>query len=73
MVVETLHPKAGRVKGLGHPIKFGASSRPIPTPAPELGEHTVGVLQSFGFTPEEIAVLIDQGVVHQAPPGDEAA
>ena len=73
MVVETLHPKAGRVKGLGHPIKFGASSRPIPTPAPELGEHTVGVLESFGFTRQEIDSLIDQGVVHQAPPGDEKA
>jgi crotonobetainyl-CoA:carnitine CoA-transferase CaiB-like acyl-CoA transferase len=61
------------VKGIGHPIKFGASSRPTPTAAPELGEHTVGVLESFGFSPEEIDSLIDQGVVHQAPPRDEAA
>ena len=65
MVVETTHPKAGRVKGVGHPVKFSALPRPEPKPAPELGEHSRHILSGFGFSQQEIAQLIAERVVVQ--------
>ena len=66
MVVETVHPKAGRVKGVGHPVKFSALPRPEPRPAPELGEHSRHILSGFGFSEQEITELIAERVVVQA-------
>jgi crotonobetainyl-CoA:carnitine CoA-transferase CaiB-like acyl-CoA transferase len=63
MVVETTHPIAGRIKGVGHPIKFSGSARPEPKPAPELGEHSREILLSFGFSEAEISALIAEKVV----------
>ena len=66
MVVETTHPKAGRVKGVGHPVKFNALPRPEPKPAPELGQHSRHILSGFGFSEQEITELIAERVVVQA-------
>lgn len=63
MVVETNHPSAGRIKGVGHPIKFHDLPRPEPLPAPELGEHSEEVLKEFGFEDEEIKALRSEGVI----------
>ena len=65
MVVESVHPKAGPVKGVGFPIKFSEQPRTAVLPAPELGEHTVQVLREFGFMDGEIDDLIRQRVVAQ--------
>ncbi|MEY3981841.1 MAG: hypothetical protein RLZZ281_710 [Pseudomonadota bacterium] len=66
MVVETHHPKAGKVKGVGYPVKFSALPRPEPKPAPELGEHSAIILREFGFSDAEIDGLIRDHVVVQA-------
>ncbi|WVN42358.1 CoA transferase [beta proteobacterium MWH-UniP1] len=66
MVVETDHPTAGRVKGVGHPIKFGGLPRPEPKAAPELGQHSSEVLKEFGFSDDEIQTLIAEKVIQQA-------
>jgi crotonobetainyl-CoA:carnitine CoA-transferase CaiB-like acyl-CoA transferase len=63
MVVETNHPSAGRIKGVGHPIKFQDLPRPEPLPAPELGEHSAEVLKEFGFEDDEISELKSEGVI----------
>lgn len=63
MVVETNHPIAGRIKSVGHPIKFQDLPRPEPLPAPELGEHSEEVLREFGFEKKEIVALRTEGVV----------
>jgi crotonobetainyl-CoA:carnitine CoA-transferase CaiB-like acyl-CoA transferase len=63
MVVQTNHPSAGRIKGVGHPIKFQDLPRPEPLPAPELGEHSEEVLKEFGFEDSEISELKAEGVV----------
>jgi crotonobetainyl-CoA:carnitine CoA-transferase CaiB-like acyl-CoA transferase len=63
MVVETNHPSAGRIKGVGHPIKFQDLPRPEPLPAPELGEHSAEVLKEFGFEDGEISELKSEGVI----------
>jgi formyl-CoA transferase len=65
MVVETQHPSAGAVKGVGHPIKFHDLPRPEPKPAPEIGQHSREILREYGFLDGEIQQLIDEGVLIQ--------
>jgi crotonobetainyl-CoA:carnitine CoA-transferase CaiB-like acyl-CoA transferase len=40
MVVEVEHPKAGRTRTLGVPLKFSETPAAVRRPAPLLGEHT---------------------------------
>lgn len=63
MVVEVDHPIAGKVKGLGCPIKFSHGDGVTNKPAPLLGQHTQEVLLEAGFTPDEIARLCEDKVV----------
>jgi len=63
MVVETEHPKAGRVKGIGHPIKFTDTPGGARRPAPLLGEHTRDVLGGLGYSAAEIDALARDGAV----------
>lgn len=44
--------------------RFERSIPEVPTPAPEVGEHTQAVLLEFGFTAQEVAALRAQGVTH---------
>ena len=66
MVVETEHPKAGRVKGIGHPIKFTDTPGEMTRPAPLLGQHTREVLGDLGYSSAEIEALERDGAVHCA-------
>jgi crotonobetainyl-CoA:carnitine CoA-transferase CaiB-like acyl-CoA transferase len=66
MVVETEHPKAGRVKAIGHPIKFTGTPGEMKRPAPLLGEHTREVLVGLGYSAAEIEGLAREGAVHCA-------
>jgi crotonobetainyl-CoA:carnitine CoA-transferase CaiB-like acyl-CoA transferase len=63
MVVEVDHPRAGRVKALGHPIKFSETKTETSRPAPLLGEHTREVLAQLGFTTGQVEALINEGAV----------
>jgi crotonobetainyl-CoA:carnitine CoA-transferase CaiB-like acyl-CoA transferase len=63
MVVEVDHPRAGRVKALGHPIKFSDTPGEVKRPAPLLGEHTREVLGELGYSPARIDELIREGAV----------
>jgi len=63
MVVEVDHPRAGRTKALGFPVKLHGTPAVSPRPAPALGEHTRAVLAEFGFAADEIDALIAEGVV----------
>jgi crotonobetainyl-CoA:carnitine CoA-transferase CaiB-like acyl-CoA transferase len=40
MVVETLHPAAGKFRTLGIPAKLSETPGSLRRPAPRLGEHT---------------------------------
>jgi len=63
MVVEVDHARAGRVKALGHPIKFSATPGEVKRPAPLLGQHTREVLGELGYSAARIDELIREGAV----------
>lgn len=63
MLVETTHPKAGRVRQIGVPIKFSETPGEIRMPAPEIGEHSEEILGQLGFAQEEIDRLRKMGVI----------
>jgi crotonobetainyl-CoA:carnitine CoA-transferase CaiB-like acyl-CoA transferase len=57
MVVELAHPRAGRTRALGLPVKLSATPGGVTRPAPLFGEHTREVLGEFGFSATEIDAL----------------
>ena len=61
MVVELEHPRAGRTRALGLPIKLSATPGRIARAAPLLGQHTREVLAEYGFAGAEIEALIGAG------------
>jgi crotonobetainyl-CoA:carnitine CoA-transferase CaiB-like acyl-CoA transferase len=63
MIVETTHPVAGRMRGLGLPIHFSEGRTQSPVPAPLLGQHTSEVLREYGFSDERIHALKEEGAI----------
>lgn len=64
MIVETEHPKAGKFKMPGIPVKLSETPGAIRTCAPMLGQHTEEVLkEKLNLSEEEIQNLREQGVI----------
>jgi crotonobetainyl-CoA:carnitine CoA-transferase CaiB-like acyl-CoA transferase len=63
--VEYDHPTEGRVKVPGFPIRFSRTPSAITRGAPLVGEHSADILRESGRSAEEIAQLIESGVVRQ--------
>ncbi|MFH0847052.1 MAG: CoA transferase [Chloroflexota bacterium] len=64
MVVEMEHPKVGKMKVTGIPIKLSATPGAIETPPPTLGQHTDEILmKELGYSREKIAELRQKKVV----------
>ena len=64
MVVEMEHPKMGRVKTLGLPLKSTGELTAIRAPSPWLGQHSEEVLRDIGYADADIAGLFSGGVVY---------
>ncbi|MEP2030115.1 MAG: CoA transferase [Paracoccaceae bacterium] len=58
MIVEVDHAVAGKVKSIGHPVKFSRTPAQVADAAPILGQHTREVLGEMGYDPAQIEVLI---------------
>ncbi|WP_370653491.1 CaiB/BaiF CoA transferase family protein [Caballeronia sp. Lep1P3] len=63
MIVETEHPLAGRMRGIGLPIHFSDGAPNDSRPAPLLGQHTAEVLHEYGFDDARIQALKDEGAI----------
>jgi crotonobetainyl-CoA:carnitine CoA-transferase CaiB-like acyl-CoA transferase len=63
MIAEQDHPRAGRFKTIGTPVKLSATPGRIRTGAPALGEHTREILAEAGLAMEEIDALAAAGVI----------
>jgi crotonobetainyl-CoA:carnitine CoA-transferase CaiB-like acyl-CoA transferase len=63
MVLEVDHPRAGRTKALGMPVKFSETRGDLTRPAPLFGQHSREVLDQLGYSAAEIETLRRDGVV----------
>lgn len=63
-LVEMEHPRAGKVKIVGVPIRMSRTPGSVRTPSPRLGEHTDEVMHAFlGLSDARIAELRAKGVL----------
>ncbi|MSP98284.1 MAG: CoA transferase [Betaproteobacteria bacterium] len=63
-LVELDHPRAGRVRTVGSPVRLSKTPAAIRTPAPLHGQHTHEVLREvLGMSADEIAALGAAGVI----------
>ncbi len=63
-LVEMDHPRAGKVRMVGAPVRLSETPGSVRTPAPMLGEHTDEVLRELlGLGAEEIAALRAAGAI----------
>ena len=63
-LVEMAHPRAGKVKMVGVPVRMSRTPGSVRTPAPRLGEHTDQVMREFmDMSQDQIAALREAGVL----------
>jgi crotonobetainyl-CoA:carnitine CoA-transferase CaiB-like acyl-CoA transferase len=63
-LVEMDHPRAGKVRMVGAPVRLSETPGSVRTPAPMLGEHTDEVLRDLlALGADEIAALRGAGVL----------
>ncbi len=53
--LEMEHPRAGKVKALRHPVRYGAGEPELRRLPPEVGEQSREILRELGFSDEEMA------------------
>jgi CoA:oxalate CoA-transferase len=64
MIVELIHPRAGKQAQPNSPLKFSDTPVVLSCPAPLLGEHTVDILgRLLGLDADAVAALSTAGVV----------
>ena len=55
MIVEINHPKCGRIKTIGNPLKMSQISKEVFTPPPVLGQHNEEIIcELLGYSEEEL-------------------
>jgi crotonobetainyl-CoA:carnitine CoA-transferase CaiB-like acyl-CoA transferase len=63
MVIEVEHPRAGRTRAIGMPIKFSDGGGSVTRPAPLLGQHSREILDGLCYSAAEIDALAHSGAV----------
>ena len=64
MVIEYDHPKIGRMKSIGIPVKSSGELTSVRQPAPWLGQHTEETVRDLGMAGTEIEKLFAEGVLY---------
>jgi crotonobetainyl-CoA:carnitine CoA-transferase CaiB-like acyl-CoA transferase len=62
LLIDSVHPTAGRLRQPRHPAQFDADRPPLGGPAPMLGEHTDDILRELGCDDARIADLHARGI-----------
>lgn len=55
------HPTEGRIRRTRTPVTFGGGMREAVLPAPRLGAQTDEILAEAGYTPDQIATMLQSG------------
>jgi crotonobetainyl-CoA:carnitine CoA-transferase CaiB-like acyl-CoA transferase len=73
MVIEYDHPKIGRMKSIGIPVKSSGELTSVRQPAPWLGQHSAETARSIGMADGDIETLFAEGVLYDKYRGASAA
>lgn len=65
MLIEQDHPALGRIRMPNLPFRFSDYEPPVPAVAPSIGQDNRGIAASLGYSGEEIASMIDDGVLYE--------
>lgn len=60
------HPRQGALRYVAPPTRFARTPASVRSIAPELGEHTLHILQGLGYTQDEIAAMETAKIVRFA-------
>jgi crotonobetainyl-CoA:carnitine CoA-transferase CaiB-like acyl-CoA transferase len=60
------HPKYGKVRTINNPMYIDGEEKTIRREAPELGQHSVEILQELGYSADEIASMQETGALVQS-------
>ncbi|MEM1060524.1 MAG: CoA transferase [Verrucomicrobiota bacterium] len=63
MVQEMEHPRAGRLRTLGNPIRLRGTPPTLRQPPPDLGEHSREIAREAGLSEAEVDELFREGVL----------
>jgi formyl-CoA transferase/CoA:oxalate CoA-transferase len=63
MVLEVDHPRAGRIRQTGVPVKLSSTPGRIASPPPLLGQHTQAILKELGYDTAAVAALKTAGAL----------
>ena len=63
MVLDITDPIIGNMKLVGNPINLSENPNNINKPSPTLGENTVDIMRSIGYSDEEISQFQKDGVI----------
>jgi len=62
MIIEMEHPRAGRLRLLGTPLRLYGTPATFRQPPAYLGEQSAEVIADLGYSPKEIDAMRDEGV-----------
>jgi len=60
-ISEETHPSEGRIRTLGNPTTWSGTPLPTLAPTPRLGEHSLEVLRSVGYSDDDVQRLLEEG------------